>query len=488
MPPTPPILPIENKVVPDIRRSLIFLPGPKPPVAQAPAPAPAAPAAPPPVPTSVAAAGQVPGQPQYTGEIVNIDVRDMDLKDFFRFIADVSGLNIVLDPLVSGSVTLTLTDVPWDQALDIVLKNHQLGSELQGNVLRIARRDTLVAEENSREAQRKAVENGVPLMTKSYILNYRKADIVGATLSKFLSPRGNIIPDVQRNALIVSDIPDQFGRLDNVIQFLDTAAQQVEIEARLLSANKSFSRELGNQLGFVFGNNSQNKITGTPLVGTSPITTRIPPPSVGPAIPLSVNLPAPATSGLSFVLGQGANTLLDEIITAAEARGTAKVISRPHVMTQNNQAATIQQGTQIPVQTNQNNTVSVQFLNFALKLTATPQITNVGTILLQVQIENSQPDFARAINGIPSVATQSVNTNILMGDGETLVLGGILVDQDTNNIRQVPGLGSIPLIGYLFKDTQVVKSTAELMFFITPRIQTAGNLNVTPSSDRPPGQ
>jgi type IV pilus assembly protein PilQ len=441
------------------------------------------------LPSSVATAGQTIGGQQYTGEQVSIDVQNMDLKDFFRFIADVSGLNIVLDPSVGGSVTMSLTDVPWDQALDIVLKNNGLGSELQGNILRIAKRDTLLAEENARLAQRKAVENSVPLTTKSYILNYRKADLVlQTTLSKFLSDRGKLVFDTPRNAVIISDIPEQFAKIDQLIQFLDSPAQQVEIEARLLSANKSFSRELGAQLGIVLGNNSQNKVTGVSSVGTSPFATRNPPPSVGNAIPLNVNLPAAGTSGLSFLLGQGANTLLDEIITAAEAHGTAKIISRPHVMTQNNQAATIQQGTQIPVQTNQNNTVSVQFISFALKLTATPQITNVGTILLNVQIENSQPDFARAVNGIPSVATQSVTTNILMGDGETLVVGGILVDQDTNNISQVPGLGSIPLVGHLFKDTQVIKSTAELMFFITPRIQSAGNVNVTPAADRPPGE
>jgi type IV pilus assembly protein PilQ len=475
-----------DQPLPGFPRGLMTRSLPQPAVRPVPEPLPVPASASPQLPASVATAGQTVGQ-QYTGEIVNIDVRDMDLKDFFRFIADVSGLNIVLDPAVSGSVTLTLTDVPWDQALDIVLKNHGLGSELQGNVLRIARRETLVGEENARQAARRAEENAAPLTTKSYILNYRKADtLMGTTISKFLSPRGTVIPDVQRNAIIVSDIPEQFNKIDNLIQFLDSPAQQVEIEARLLSANKSFSRELGSQLGVVFGNNSQNRIAGANIVGTSPIDNRVPTPSVGQPLPLNVNLPAAGTSGLSFLLGQGANTLLDEIITAAEARGTAKIISRPHVMTQNNQAATIQQGTQIPVQTNQNNTISVQFLQFALKLTATPQITNVGTILLNVQIENSTPDFARAINGIPSVATQSVQTNILMGDGETLVLGGILVDQDTNNIRQVPGFGSIPLVGHLFKDTQTIKSTAELMFFITPRIQSPGSLNMVPPT--PPGQ
>ena len=207
-------------------------------------------------------------------------------------------------------------------------------------------------------------------------------------------------------------------------------------------------------------------------------------------MPLNVNLPAAATSGVSFLLGAGGDVLLDEIITAAEARGTAKLISRPKVTTQNNQAATVSQGTQIPVQTNVNNTISVQFLTFALKLTVTPQITDVGTILLTVNIENSQPDFARAVNGIPSVGTQQAQTQVLIPDGGTAVIGGILVDTDSYNIRQVPALGSVPVIGQLFKNTQVIKSTAELLFFITSRIKPTDNLTVLePSAQpKPPGQ
>jgi type IV pilus assembly protein PilQ len=201
---------------------------------------------------------------------------------------------------------------------------------------------------------------------------------------------------------------------------------------------------------------------------------------------LNVNLPAAATSGISFLLGAGADIILDEIITAAEARGTAKTISRPKVMTQNNLAALVQQGTQIPVQTNQNNTVSVQFLTFSLQLSVTPQITDVGTILLAVQIENSTPDFGRSVNGIPSVSTQRAQTNVLVPDGGTAVLGGILLDQDTLNIFQVPGFGSIPLIGNLFKRTQTIKSTAELLFFVTPRIKPADSINAIPGAVPPP--
>src|SRR5262249_54802831 len=154
---------------------------------------------------------------------------------------------------------------------------------------------------------------------------------------------------------------------------------------------------------------------------------------------------------------------------------------RPTVVTQNNQAATISQGTQIPVQTNVNNTISVQFLNFALRLTVTPQITDVGTILLTADIENSQPDFARAVNGVPSVATQQATTQVLIPDGGTVVVGGILVDSDSINVRQVPGLGSLPLVRHLFKDTETIKSTSELFFFITPRIKPRDTLQVTPA-------
>ena len=178
--------------------------------------------------------------------------------------------------------------------------------------------------------------------------------------------------------------------------------------------------------------------------------------------------------------------MLDEIITASEARGTARLISRPHVTTQNNTPATIQQGTQIPVQTNVNNTITVQFTSFALQLTVTPQISAAGTILLKVQITNSQPDFARAVNGIPSVASQSATTQVLIPDGGTAVIGGILIDTDSLNIRQVPGLGSLPVIGNLFKEQNTVKSTAELIFFITPRIKPLDTISVLAPSEVTP--
>jgi type IV pilus assembly protein PilQ len=426
--------------------------------------------------------------PQYQGELISIDVINYDIKDFFRLISDISGLNVVLDPNVAGNVSLTLKDVPWDQALDVVLKNYGLGGQLQGNVLRIATNATLASEQTTQKTLRDAQELATPVTTRTFMLSYTKVGAVETILGKLLSPRGNIISDPRRNALIITDIPSQFNNLENMVKFLDTPSKQVEIEARLLQANKSFSRDIGNQIGLLVGANSGNILTGLPSQ-TSPFT-RTPPPRAtsGGGLPLISNFPAAATAGLSFLIQPGSDILLDEIIGAAEASGTAKLISRPRVMTQNNVAATIQQTTQIPVQTNVNNTISVQFQSFGLNLNVNPQITDAGTILLQVTITNQQPDFARAVNGVPSVASQSATTQVLVPDGGTAVIGGILVDQDTLNVRQVPGLGSLPVIGTLFKNTNTIKSTAELIFFITPRIKALDTISVLTPGDETPAQ
>ena len=248
--------------------------------------------------------------PQYTGEIATFDLVDYPLKDFFRLISEISGLNVVLDPNVNGTVTLKLTDVPWDQALDVVLKNYQLGGQLQGNVLRIATNGTLQAEQAQQKALRDAQELAAPLETRTNILNYTTADAISTTLKSLTTTRGNIIVDARRNAVIVSDIPNQFGKLDSMIHFLDTAQQQVDIEARLLQANKSFSRDIGNQLGLLFGANNGNVVTG--LSGAGSPFGRTPLPRApgltlgsGPGIPLVSNLPAAATSGLSFLIQPG---------------------------------------------------------------------------------------------------------------------------------------------------------------------------------------
>src|SRR5262249_37999285 len=331
------------------------------------------------------------------------------------------------------------------------------------------------------------------LTTRTFQLNYTKSDAAGTILGRLLSSRGTIIQDPRRNALIISDIPSQFSNLETMVKFLDTPAKQVEIEARLLQANKSFTRDIGNQLGLLVGANNGNILTGS--AGSSPFSRngqqRISTTGAGSGsgLPLVANFPAAATSGLAFLIEPGKNVLLDEIITLAEAKGTAKLISRPRVVTQNNIPATIDQSTQIPVQTNVNNTITTQFQRFGLNLAVTPQITEAGTILLQVNITNQQPDFARSVNGIPSVASQTATTQVLVPDGGTAVIGGILVDTDTLNIFQVPGLGSVPIIGTLFKRTQTIKSTAELLFFVTPRVRALDAISVlAPGEENAPAQ
>ena len=233
---------------------------------------------------------QAPETPQYTGEIVSLELVNVDLQQFFLLIAELSGLNVIVDEGVTGSLTLMLRDVPWDQALDLVLRNENLGYELQGNILRIATQGTLQTEEASRTALREAQALNQDLETNTYILSYTQATPVSGVVQGVLTPRGTIIVDSRRNALIVSDIPGQFEQVDSLVEFLDAPAQQVEIEARLLSATRNFSRDIGNQIGLLIGNNGQNVLTGAP--GTASPFARNPTTAVGANLPLIANFPA----------------------------------------------------------------------------------------------------------------------------------------------------------------------------------------------------
>ncbi len=416
--------------------------------------------------------------PKYSGELISLELKDADLKDFFRLIGEISGLNIVLDPDVKGSLTIFLNDVPWDQALDVVLKNNSLGKQLDGNVLRVASNTTLEGEEAQRKRLTDARVLAAELQTETRVLSYAKAADLSLVLKKVLSPRGDIIVDVRTNSMIISDIPGKFEALDALIKQLDKKIKQVEIEARVIAATRDFLRDIGVQIGALYGNNAQNKLAGA--VPGNPFS-RNPPPSVtmdqgqsggaDGSLPFLSNLGANApTSALSFFGGFTNNFLVDVIISAAERRGSAKLISKPKIITQDNIEGFVQQGVKIPVQTTINNTVSVQFFDFSLKLTVTPQITDEGTIVLKVDVENSTPDFSRQVQGVPTVNTQQTKTTVLVNNGGTVVVGGVLIDNEQVNVRQVPGFGSIPLIGNLFKNRSVNKQTQELIFFLSPKI------------------
>jgi len=427
-----------------------------------------------------------PGPSRYSGEPISVNLKDVDLRDFFRLIHEISGLNVVLDPNVKGTLTIVLDEVPWDQALDIVLQNNSLDKQLHGNVLRIATLDTIKKEAETARDVRKAENDAQEMVTVTRVLSYSKADSLKDTLKKFLTGRGDILSDSRSNQLIIRDIPAVIPTIDNLIHQLDRKSQQVEIEARVVSATRSFAQDIGTELGFAGSTTGGRSLfSGTPAVGGSGVTTGtgLPPSPVGVAagsttgngqttgIPLNTNLGAGVpTSGFGFS-HRSPNFAVDFFITAAEAKGVGKLLSKPRIVTQNNEKATVKQGVKIPIQTTINNTISVQYIDAVLKLEVTPQITAEGTVYMDVLVENTQIDQGiPRIQGVPALDTQSAESKITVADGATIVVGGVIVTQTQVNITQVPVLGSLPIIGNLFKRNNTSVTTGELLFFLTPRI------------------
>ncbi len=423
----------------------------------------------------------VPAGPKYTGEPISVNLKDVDVKDFFRLIHEISGLNVVLDPDVHGTLTVVLDDVPWDQALDIVLKNNDLARELEGNVLRIATLDTMKREAEARRAQMEAEALAVEKVSVTRFLSYAHAKDVIVTVKKFLSVRGDVVADERTNAVIVNDIPKVIPVIDRLLTQLDRKTQEVEIEARVVAATRTFARDIGTQLGFGWGN-GHSAVGGNAAAGSSPTTTSgltpgyitVPPPNggTGLSIPLFSNLGSTSpSSGLTFL--NASNTVrIDAILSMAESRGLLKVLSRPRVVTQNNIQALVRQGVRVPIvtQAQLGGPPTVTYVDAFLRLTVTPQITSENTIFLNVDVENTTPNFAQEIQGNPELITQQATTQVLVTDGGTVVIGGVIQTQNSLEVDQVPLLGNIPILGNLFKHVQVSTSNQELIFFITPRI------------------
>jgi type IV pilus assembly protein PilQ len=291
--------------------------------------------------------------------------------------------------------------------------------------------------------------------------------------------RGDIVSDDRTNAVIISDIPSVIPAVDRLIQQLDRKTQEVEIEARVVSATRSFARDIGTQLGFGWGN-SPSAIGGASSVGTSPITVgNTPNPlyivsgnKTAVQIPLFSNLGVvQPTSGFSFINATN-SVRIDAILTMAESRGLLKILSRPRVVTQNNIQAIVKQGVRIPIesQATLSSPPTITYVDAFLKLTVTPQITVENTIFLNVDVENTTPDFSQEINGNPTLVTQQATTQVLVTDGGTVVIGGVIQTNNSVQIAQVPLLGSIPWLGNLFKHQTVNSTNQELIFFITPRV------------------
>jgi type IV pilus secretin PilQ/predicted competence protein len=425
-------------------------------------------------------------QKQYTGAPISLDFKDGDLQDIFRLFADISGLNVVVNPGVSGKVTLKLNEVPWDQALDLILKTNGLGYTLEDNVIRIAKLSDLQREEQDKRklAEEKALAGDLETMRKR--LSYAKAADLEPSVKKVaLSSRGQITLDTRTNTMIITDLPTYLEKARDLIAELDRATPQVEIEARIVVTTRDFTRQLGIQWGFNqenstrFGNTTSRSfpnalgINGGGVPSTQGIDPDSSPAGIGrPNRGYLVNLPAASfNSGIGISMGNIiGNFNLDAALTALERQGRGRLLSTPKVTTQNNKEAEIKQGVQIPIQTVANNTVTVQFKDAVLTLKVTPQITDANTVIMDLSVENNAPDFARSVNGIPPINTQSAKTIVLVRDGATAVVGGIYQSTETTSQSRTPFLGQIPILGYLFRNRSLSTQNQELLLFITPRI------------------
>ncbi|OGD15930.1 MAG: hypothetical protein A2W20_08135 [Candidatus Aminicenantes bacterium RBG_16_66_30] len=416
---------------------------------------------------------------KYSGDVISMKIKDSDLRDVILYLADIATLNVVFDPEVRGTVTVNLQLVPWDQALDIILKQNKMGKTIEGNILRIAPIAVLTREEEEQRRLNESKELAGPVIVRTIALSYSKATDVATLLKSKISARGEIIVDQRTNTLLISEVRDKLELLEKLIAVVDTPTPQVSIEARVVEASTTFVRNLGVQWGFraiadqFYGNATNLQFPNSVLVDGAMIPQGIVTKGIGgPLGGYAVNLPAPAFNtalGVSF-----ANVLdtfrVDVALSALESGGEGKIISRPSIVTQNNQEAEIIQGRQIPVQTVANFTVTTRYINAALELRATPQITAEGTIIMMIDIKNNAADFANLVNGIPPITMQSARTTVMVPDGGTTVIGGIYRTEDSVTRERVPFLHQIPILGSAFKNFARTKQSRELLIFITPRI------------------
>jgi type IV pilus secretin PilQ/predicted competence protein len=416
---------------------------------------------------------------KYTGEPISLKFKDADLRDVVLYLAEFADLNVVFDPEVRGSVTCDLQAVPWDQALDIVLRYNRMGKTIEGNVLRIAPMTVLTREDADQRKLKESKELSGPVQVKTITLSYSKAKDVATLLKTKISSRGEMVVDERTNTLIVSDVKDRLDLLEKLIAVLDTPTPQVSIEARIIEATATFIRNLGIQWGYqgvvdpFYGNQTSLQFPNKILADGAMIPQGIVTKGIGgPLGGYAINLPAPAfNTAVGFSFANILDTFrLDVALSALETSGNGRIISSPKVTTQNNQPAEIIQGRQIPVQTVANFTVTTRYVNAALELKATPQITAEGTIIMTVEIQNNAADFANLVNGIPPITTQSAKTTVMIPDGGTTVIGGIYRTEDSVTRDSVPFLGKIPILGNLFRSFARTKQNRELLIFITPRI------------------
>jgi len=423
--------------------------------------------------------------PGYAGEKLSLNFQNIEVRALLQVIADFTNFNVVTSDTVTGNVTLRLKDVPWDQALDIILQAKGLGLRKSGNVILIAPKDELAAKEKVDLEAKAQIANLEPVRTQSFQLNYTKAEEVakglsglgaaggGGTATRILSTRGSVISESRTNQLFVSDIPSKLEEIQAMIAKIDIPVRQVLIEARIVEAVDSFGRSLGVRLGY-----SNLPASGRVNVGGnySAIGYQT---GQAPQVDFSntqfVNLPAvgqnnydPATFAVSL-FGAAANRFLNLELSALEAEGKGKIVSSPRVVTADQVKALVEQGEELPYQTaTSSGATALQFRKANLKLEVTPQITPEGNVILDVDV--TKDSIGRSTAAGFSINTNHVRTQILVENGGTVVIGGIFTQSDNDNVTKIPLLGDIPLLGNLFKTKTRSSSKNELLVFITPKV------------------
>jgi len=417
---------------------------------------------------------------KYTGKQITLNFQDIKVRAVLQLLSDFTGLNMVVSDTVKGNVTLRLKNVPWDQALDIILKTRGLDKRRMGGVLLIAPAEEIAAQEKAELANNKDVAALEPVRSELIQINYAKASDLAVLLKEknnsLMSPRGNVSVDGRTNTLWVQDIQGKLGEIRQLVHRLDMPVQQVLIEARVVIVDKNFERDLGIRWGIT----SPRYLSGT-LAGANQLAQGVSAASITPFTNrLNVNLPAsptgvgltPASVGLA-VAKLGNDVLLDLELSALENEGRGEVISSPRLITANQQSARIESGEEIPYQeASSSGATATSFKKAVLSLQVTPQITPDNKVILSLQVnqDDRNPNTPLGQSQVPSILTKQIQTNVLVDNGQTVVLGGIYKQTKNRSVTRIPFLGSIPVVGLLFSSSQVVNAREELLIFVTPKI------------------
>ena len=414
----------------------------------------------------------------YTGERLSLNFQNIEVRAVLQLIADFTGINMVTSDTVSGNLTLRLKNVPWDQALDIVLKTKGLAKRTSGNVMLIAPSEEITAREKLELEASKQIVELAPLISETIQVNYAKAtDLATLIQSKdnsFMSARGSVTIDQRTNKLLVQDTTDNIDVIIALVEELDIPVRQVLIESRVVLATNQFTRELGVKFGISSEttSGSRNIATSGSLEAASGFTQF----GIDPLLPnrLNVNLPAVSSTAGSIGLAIAKlpfGTLLDLELSAAQAEGKSETISSPKVITADQQEAVIESGQEIPYQeASSSGATTVSFKKAVLSLKVTPQITPDDRIVMDLMVSKDAPDFGNLVLGVPPINTNNVETQVLVDNGETIVLGGVYEQTKTKSIDRVPFFGDLPLVGVLFRSKTETNDKQELLIFVTPKL------------------